>query len=91
MTAEEFSKLTNNQKWDAIWNNKIVDVLWCCSSCGEIVDSGRRPTSMTGGERYCGVCDSLLTRRTGGGMNMPCNYTFIPDRKLKIKKIMKKL
>ena len=91
MTAEDFNKLTNNQKWDAIWDNKIVDVLWCCSSCGEIVDNGRRPTSMVRGERYCGECGSLLTRRTGGGQNMPCNYTFIPNRKIKLDKIIKKL
>ena len=91
MTSNEFEKLSNDKKWDAIWNNKIVDVLWCCVSCGVVVDNGKRPTSMVGGERYCGGCDSLLTRRTGGGQNMPCNYTFVPNRKLKIKNIINKI
>lgn len=91
MTTTEFGKLSNNEKWDAIWDNKILDVIWCCSSCGQIVDNGRRPISMVGGERFCGECDSLLTCRTGGGQNMPCNYTFIPNRRLKLKKITKKI
>ena len=91
MTSQEFEKLTNNQKWDAIWNFKIEDVLWCCASCGSVVDKGVRPTSMFGGSRYCTGCHSLLTCRTGGGQNMPCNYTFIPDREIKIKKILKKI
>lgn len=91
MTAEEFQKLTNNQKWDVIWNNKITDVIWCCASCGKIVDSGTKPLSLIAGGRYCGNCDSLLTKRTGGGQNMPCNYTFIPNRKIKIKKIIKNI
>jgi hypothetical protein len=30
MTPQEFQKLSNNQKWDVIWNNEITDVLWCC-------------------------------------------------------------
>ena len=91
MTPLEFSKLNNNDKWDVIWSNDIVDVLWCCASCGSVVDDGKRPTSMFGGSRYCGECDSLLTRRTGGGQNMPCNYTFIPNRQIKIKKLTKKI
>jgi len=91
MTPQEFEKLTNNQKWDAIWNNKIVDVIWCCASCHKIVDNGRRPTSMVDGERYCGECHRMLTRRTGGGQNMPCNYTFIPNRRIKLKKIIKNI
>ena len=86
MKSEEFEKLSNNAKWDVIWSNEITDVLWCCGTCGSVVDKGVRPTSMFGGSRYCCGCHSLLTRRTGGGQNMPCNYTFIPDRKLKIKK-----
>lgn len=90
MTPTEFKKLTNNQKWDAIWKKQIVDVLWCCGSCHNIVDNGIQPTTMYDGERYCGNCDALLTRRTGGGQNMPCNYTFIPNRKLKLEKIIKK-
>jgi hypothetical protein len=91
MTPEQFGKLTNNQKWELIWGNKITDVLWCCASCGHIVDGGLKPISLVAGGRYCGNCDSLLTRRTGGGQNMPCNYTFIPNRKLKLKKIIENI
>ena len=91
MTPQEFEKLTNNAKWDAIWSKDITDVLWCCASCGSVIDKGQIPTSMFGGSRYCGGCNSLLTRRTGGGQNMPCNYTFIPDRETKLKKITKKI
>ena len=91
MTPEEFSKLSNNDKWKVIWNKEIINVLWCCASCFDIVDNGKTPTTMFDGERYCGCCDGLLTRRTGGGQNMPCNYTFIPNRQVKLKKLTKKI
>lgn len=91
MTPREFEKLSNNDKWRVIWDKQITDVLWCCASCRVVIDNGKTPTSMFGGERYCGNCESLLTRRTGGGQNMPCNYTFIPNRRLKLKKITDKI
>ena len=91
MTPQEFKKLNNNERWDAIWKNKIVDVLWCCASCHVIVDFGNTPTSMISGERRCGKCKSLLTRRSGGGQNMLCNYTFIPNRRIKLEKITKNI
>ena len=43
------------------------------------------------GIRRYGNCDSLLTKRIGRGQNTPCNYTFIPNRKIKLEKIIKKL
>ena len=91
MTPKEFQKLSNDNKWKSIWNKEPVDVLWCCASCGCVIDGGKTPTSMFDGERFCGNCDSLLTRRTGGGQNMPCNYTFIPNRKIKLEKIIKNI
>ena len=91
MRAEKFDKFDNDKKWEAIWNKEIKDVLWCCDDCGEIIDNEKTPTSMATGIKRCGNCDSLLTKRTGGGQNMPCNYTFIPNRKIKIEKIIKKL
>lgn len=92
MKPEEFKKLDSRKRWDIV--PTLKNVLWCCEECGEIIDYGERPTRMYDGERYCGGCDSLLTRRTGGGQCDPCNYTFKSkiqeERKEKIKEIFDK-
>lgn len=87
ITPEEFNKLSNNDKWTLIWAKKIKNALWYCLSCGELVDEGITPTTMFMGERYCGTCGSLLTKRNNGGQNMPCNYIFKYKEKRKISSI----
>ena len=75
MTPEEFNVLSNNKKWDAIWNKKMGIVMWYCSHCGNKQGKEFPKTSFMG-ERCCSECDGILTRRTNGGQNMPCNYIF---------------
>lgn len=81
MNVTEFNNLPFRQKWDEAKNLK--GVVWCCAECNDIVDDGSLPKRELVGERYCGNCHALLTRRTNGGQSDPFN--FIPC--LKPKKI----
>jgi len=72
MTKSKFLKLSHSDRWDTI--TKITGVKWCCEHCGTIVDGGKRPQRMFMGERCCGSCEGLLTRRTNGGQGDPCHY-----------------
>ncbi|MFA5790593.1 MAG: hypothetical protein WC976_06005 [Caldisericia bacterium] len=67
-----FKKLSSRERWDM--SKKLKNVVWCCENCGCVVDRGWRPRPEFMGERYCGNCDSLLTRRTNGGQNDPFNF-----------------
>lgn len=71
-----FNKLSDREKWAKA--KTFRKVVWCCAACNDGVDDGKLPSHMFMGERFCGNCDALLTRRTGGGQNDPFNY--IPRR-----------
>ena len=70
--TKTFKKLSSDERWEM--SKKLKNVVWCCESCGHLVDGGKRPRREFMGELYCGNCDSLLTRRTGGGQNDPFNW-----------------
>jgi len=74
LTPEEFKKLNHNRRWEA--SERLRNVSWMCEHCGEVIDYGSLPTKMAMGERFCGDCDGILTRRTGGGQGDPFNYSF---------------
>ncbi len=68
----EFKKLNYKERWKKA---KILkNVVWCCRNCKCIVDDGKLPRNEFMGEKYCGGCDSLLTRRTNGGQGDPFNW-----------------
>lgn len=70
MSLSKFNKLYDSDKWELV---KILkNVTWLCKNCTIF----QIPERMPEGERYCSNCDSLLTRRTGGGMGDPFNYIF---------------
>jgi len=72
MIKSKFKKLYHRERWNVA--KELEGVKWYCEHCGCMVDNGIKPSRLAMGERYCGNCDGLLTRRTGGGMSDPFNY-----------------
>lgn len=75
MTPAIFKTFGNNDRWDIA--RFMKNVMWLCENC-KASQGKQRPDRMffPGEECYCTICNSLLTKRTGGGQNDPFNYTF---------------
>lgn len=72
MNLDAFKKYNSNTKWDI---SKYLSVEWKCPYCNAH-SSPIRCEPFDGEEIYCDECDTLLTRRTGGGQSDPFNWIF---------------
>ena len=87
ITQKFFKKLDSRYKWELFkyMENKAT---WICGNCGDYTG---KPYTVVDGELACSYCGLTLTRRTGGGMNDPFQWTFEWKekelRRIKLKKI----
>ena len=71
---EDFNELSDSDKWKYWKDVSMKKWSWHCSSCYTEISSPERARPFHGAEVCCSVCDCILTRRTGGGMDDPFKW-----------------
>ena len=77
LTPQIFDTINDRDKWDI--SKLLRNIIWVCKHCGSF--QGEEKPTHTWEERYCSECENILTKRTGGGMSDPFNYSFIRKNK----------
>ena len=86
LTPEFFNLLDSIYKWDVA--KDLKNIKWYCNRCSQRQETPKRTLDIV----FCAKCNNELTRRTGGGMSDPFNWTFKSfNRKVKINKILNKI